>query len=68
MPAMHLAHDAQVWQTAHPVVSELAHLGLKPMVHYGFYHAWTDKRLNLQVIGHIQVRCCVCAQSPCIST
>ena len=39
----------------HPVVSDMAHLGLRPMVHSGFYRAWTDKGLNLQVIDQMQV-------------
>ena len=51
------AFTMQVWQTAHPVVSELAHLGTKPMVHSGFYRAWTDRGLNLQIFGRIKVRC-----------
>ena len=45
----------QVWQMDHPILSEVTQLGLRPMVHSGFYHAWTDKGLNHKVIGHMQV-------------
>ncbi|KAK9810817.1 hypothetical protein WJX73_009654 [Symbiochloris irregularis] len=46
--------DLKAWQTAHPVVSELAHAGLKPSVHFGFYRAWTNGGLNVKVINCIR--------------
>ena len=30
-------------------------MGTRPLVHTGFYKAWTAKGLHTEIIGHIQV-------------
>ena len=46
--------QVQVWLTAHQPKRGRLWMGTRPMVHTGFYKAWTAKGLDLKVIGHIQ--------------
>ncbi|KAK9801989.1 hypothetical protein WJX73_007271 [Symbiochloris irregularis] len=46
--------DLQVWRTPHPPMRGRQWLGTCPMVHTGFYGAWTSKGLDAQVLKHLQ--------------
>ncbi|KAK9804602.1 hypothetical protein WJX73_006415 [Symbiochloris irregularis] len=46
--------DLRVWQTEHAIVKEVAHMGLRPMVHSGFYRAWSSMGLNHKILNHLK--------------
>ena len=33
-------------------------MGTRPLVHTGFYAAWTSKGLDVQILGHLRVGAC----------
>ena len=39
-------------------------MGTRPLVHTGFYKAWTAKGMDKEVLGHIQVLFPACTPAP----
>ena len=48
----------QVWRTAVKPKRGSVWMGTRPLVHTGFYAAWTSKGLDVQILGHLRVGAC----------